>query len=71
MVKFVDEVEDDVVISHNFKLWTRELTIHRDALVSSAQPLHWFWLDLKSSTTDTTQKHQVSLYKVRSLMQRT
>ena len=32
MVKFVDEIEDDVVISHNFKLWTRKLTIDQNHL---------------------------------------
>ena len=32
MVKFVDEVEDDVVISHNIKLWTRKLTIDQNNL---------------------------------------
>ena len=32
MVKFVDEVKDDVIISNNFKLRTRELTIDQNNL---------------------------------------
>lgn len=32
LVKFVDEVEDDVVVGHNFKFWTRKLTIDENNL---------------------------------------
>ena len=49
----VDDGDCERVTVPDLERRTRELTIHRDALVSSAQPLHWFWLDLKSSTTDT------------------
>ena len=47
---FVDDGDCERVTVPDLERWTRELAIHGDAFVSSAQPLHWFWLDLKSST---------------------
>lgn len=46
----VDDSDCERVTVPDYKCWTRELTVHSDALVSSAQPLHWSRLDLKSSS---------------------
>jgi len=46
----VDDSDCERVTVPDHKRWTRVLTIHSDALVSSAQPLHWCRCDLKSSS---------------------
>lgn len=46
----VDNSDCERVTVPDLKRWTRELTVHSDALVSSAQPLHWSRLNLKSSS---------------------
>lgn len=43
----VDDSDCERVTVPDYKCWTRKLTVHSDALVSSAQPLHWSRLDLK------------------------
>lgn len=58
VTSFIDDGDCEGVTVPDLKRWTRELTVHGNALVSSAQPLHWSRLDLSHCQRENTHKNR-------------
>lgn len=55
VLSFVNGCYDKRITVSNLQGWTWKLSIHRDGVMNSAQPLHRRLLDLKGNTQKKTK----------------